>query len=250
MYKLNLYGLSLSPKTNHALPNHEVYKTMDFQNSTLSKQSESLLAVNSVLRNTYMLLGLSLLFSGLMAGVSMATGAAPMNPLITIVGYFGLLFLTNALRNSAWGIAAVFALTGFMGYTLGPILSAYIAVFSNGEQLIMTALGTTGLIFFALSGYVLTTRKNFSYMGGMLMVAAMGAFVLGIAGMVFNVPMLSLVVSALFVLVSSGLILYQTSEIIHGGERNYIMATVSLYVSLFNLFISLLNILGALSGRD
>lgn len=218
--------------------------------SVLSHRTESALATNKVLRNTYMLLGMTFLFSAFTAYTSFAMHARPLNPLLFIVGVYGLMFLTNALKNSIWGLVSVFAFTGFMGYALGPILSFYIASFSNGPQLIATALGGTGLIFFALSGYALTTRKDFSYLGGFLFVAVMLAFLAMIASIFFQIPALSLAISAAFVLISSGLILFQTSEIIHGGETNYISATVSLFVSIYNLFISLLNLLGAFSGRD
>jgi len=206
-------------------------------------------AANKVLRNTYMLLSLTLLFSGLTAGVAMATNAAPLHWLITLGGYFGLLFVVTRLRNSIWGLAAVFALTGFMGYTLGPILNFYLSL-PNGSQVVMTALGGTGVIFLALSGYAVVSRKDFSFMGGFLMVGILVAFLAGLGGMLFNMPMLSLAVSGMFILLMSGMILWQTSEIIHGGETNYIMATVSLYITIFNLFISLLQILGVMSGDD
>lgn len=218
--------------------------------SVLSRSTESALATNKVLRNTYMLLGLTFLFSAFTAYTSFAMHARPINPLLFIVGAYGLMFLTNATKNSVWGLVSTFAFTGFMGYALGPILSFYIAHFSNGPQLVATALGGTGLIFFALSGYALTTRKDFSYLGGFLFVAVMLAFLAMIGGIFFQIPALSLAISAAFVLISSGLILFQTSEIIHGGETNYISATVSLYVSIYNLFISLLNLLGAFSGRE
>ena len=210
----------------------------------------SVLSVNKVLRNTYLLLGLSLIFSSLTAGLALVTQAPPMNPFMTLIIYMGLLFSTSYFRNSTAGIFCVFALTGFLGYTLGPLLNVIMHEYANGAQLIMTALGTTGLIFFALSAYVLTTRKNFSYMGGMLMVACLAAFILGMASIIFTLPLLNVFVSAIFVLVSSGLILYQTSEIVHGGETNYILATVSIYVSLFNLFVSLLNILSFFNNRE
>lgn len=216
----------------------------------LSRQSENILATNKVLRNTYLLLGLTFLFSALCSYTAYALNVRPMNPLIMIVGVYGLMFLTHSLRNSAWGLLSVFAFTGFLGYTLGPILNLYIATFSNGPQLIGTALGGTGIIFFGLSGYALTTRKDFSYLSGFLFVGVMVAFLAMIAGIFFQIPALQLAVSAAFVLISSGLILFQTSEIIHGGETNYISATVSLFVSIYNLFLSLLNLLGAFSGRD
>ena len=206
-------------------------------------------ATNKVLRNTYMLLALTLLFSGLTAGVAMATNAAPLHWLITLGGYFGLLFVVTRLRNSVWGLAAVFALTGFMGYTLGPILNFYLNM-PNGSQVVMTALGGTGVIFLALSGYAIVSRKDFSFMGGFLMVGILVAFLAGLGGMLFSIPMLSLAVSGMFILLMSGMILWQTSEIIHGGETNYIMATVSLSITIFTLFISLLQILGVMSGDD
>lgn len=218
--------------------------------TVLSQRNESVLATNKVLRNTYLLLGMTFLFSAFTAYLSYAVGARPMNILMMIVGIYGLMFLTQYLRNSPWGIVSVFAFTGFMGYTLGPIIGMYLSHFSNGMQLVTTALGGTGVIFFALSAYVLTTRKDFSYLGGFLFVAVMVAFLAMIAGLFFQIPVLQLVISAAFVLISSGLILFQTSEIIHGGETNYIMATIGLFVSIYNLFISLLNILGALSGRE
>lgn len=216
----------------------------------LSRQQESILATNKVLRNTYLLLGMNFLFSAVCAYLSFASQARPMNPLIMLVVMYGLMFLTTATRNSPMGLVSIFAFTGFMGYTLGPILNFYVAGFSNGGQLIATALGGTGIIFFALSGYVLTTKQDFTYLGGFLFVAVMLALLTMIAGFFFPIPMVQLIISALFVLISSGLILHETSLIIGGGETNYIMATVSLFVSLFNLFISLLQILGAFSNRD
>ena len=211
--------------------------------------AESALATNKVLRNTYMLLSLTLLFSALTAGFAMATKAPPLHWLITLGGYFGLLFVVTRLRDSAWGLAAVFALTGFLGYTLGPILNFYLSL-PNGSQVVMTALAGTGAIFLALSGYALVSRKDFSFMGSFLMVGILVAFLAGLGAMLFNIPMLSLAVSGMFILLMSGLILYQTSEIIHGGETNYIMATVTLYITIFNLFLSLLQILGIFSGDD
>jgi modulator of FtsH protease len=218
--------------------------------TTLSQSNESVLATNKVLRNTYLLLSMTFLFSAFTAYMSFAFAVKPMNPLLMIVGVYGLMFLTQALKNSPLGLIAVFAFTGFLGYTLGPILNYYIASYSNGPQLIGAALGGTGVIFFALSGYALTTRKDFSFLGGFLFVGVMVAVLAMIAGIFFHMPALQLAISGAFVLISSGLILFQTSEIIHGGETNYISATVSLFVSIYNLFVSLLNLLGAFSGRD
>ncbi|HDU7928603.1 TPA: Bax inhibitor-1/YccA family protein [Legionella pneumophila] len=216
----------------------------------LSQQRESVLATNKVLRNTYLLLSLTFIFSALTAYVAFMSGARPMNPLLMIVGVYGLMFLTQALRNSVWGLVSVFAFTGFLGYTIGPLLNYYITGFSNGPQIVATALGGTGMIFFALSGYALTTKKDFSYLGGFLFVGVMVALLAMIAGIFIQIPALQLVISAAFVLISSGLILLQTSAIIHEGETNYIMATIGLFVSIYNLFVSLLNLLSAFSGRD
>ena len=204
---------------------------------------------NKVLRNTYLLLSMTLLFSAITAGIAMATNAAPLHWLITMGGYFGLLFVVTRLRDSVWGLAAVFALTGFLGYTLGPILNFYLSL-PNGSQVVMTALGGTGAIFLGLSGYAVVSRKDFSFMGSFLMVGILVAFLAGLGAMLFNIPTLSLAVSGMFILLMSGMILWQTSEIIHGGETNYIMATVSLYITIFNLLLSLLQILGVVSGDD
>ncbi len=218
-------------------------------NTSINYSQSSTLASNKVIRNTYTLLSMTLLFSGVTAGVSMMLNLPHPGLLLTLGGYFGLLFLTSKFRDSTMGIAFVFALTGFMGYTLGPIINSYLAL-PNGGQIVMNAMGGTGAIFLALSGYALTSRKNFNFMGGFLMVGILVAFMAGLGAIFFEMPALSLAVSAMFVLLMSGLILYQTSSIIHGGETNYIMATVTLYVSIFNLFTSLLHLLGFMSGDD
>lgn len=221
----------------------------DDQASVVRGSQPSALATNKVLRNTYVLLAMTLVFSAFTAGIAMTLNMPPMGMLITLGGYFGLLFLTTKLRNSVWGIASVFALTGFMGLTLGPLLNYYLAT-ANGSQLVMQALGGTGIIFFALSAYAIKSEKDFSFMGGFLMVGILVAFLAGLGAFFFEMPGLSLAVSAMFVLLMSGLILYQTSEIIRGGETNYIMATVTLYITIYNLFTSLLHLLGAMSGDD
>ncbi len=203
----------------------------------------SSLATNKVIRNTYMLLSMTLVFSAMTAGVSMALNLPHPGLLLTLGGYFGLLFLTSKFRDSATGLIFVFALTGFMGYTLGPMLNAYLAL-PNGGQLVMTAMGATGAIFFALSAYALTSRKDFSFMGGFLMAGILVAFLAGLGALFFEMQALSLVVSSMFVLLMAGLILFETSNIINGGETNYIMATVTLFVAIFNLFTSLLHLLG------
>lgn len=210
---------------------------------------ESALATNKVLKNTYILLSATLIFSAVMAAVAMAVNMPPLGAIVTLVGYFGLLFLTSKFRNSAIGIVCVFALTGFMGLTLGPLLSFYIENVPNGGQLVLTSLGTTGLIFLALSAYVLTTRKDLSFMGGFLMVGLLGMLGVIVIGLFVDMSAFSMAISAGIVLLMSGMILYQTSAIIHGGERNYIMATISLYVSLYNIFINLLMLFG-MGGDD
>lgn len=224
---------------------------MAHEHSISSNAQVSVLAINKLIRNTYTLLSMTLLFSALMAGVSMFAnvphGAAMACSLVAI----GLLwFVLPRVANSAAGLGVVFLITGLLGFGLGPMISSYLAMFSNGSQLVMTAMGGTGAIFLGLSGYALTTRKDFSFIGGFLMAGILVAFLAGIGAMVFSLPGLSLAVSAAFILLMSGLILWQTSEIVHGRETNYIMATITLYVSILNLFTSLLHILGIAGGDD
>jgi modulator of FtsH protease len=223
---------------------------MKYSIDTISHQGqESALSTNKVLRNTYSLLAMTLMFSAVTAGASMALNLPHPGLILTLVGYFGLLFLTSKYQNSGLGLAFVFALTGFMGYTLGPILNAYMGM-ANGSQIVTTAMAGTGVIFLGLSGYALTSRKDFSFMGGFLVTGILVAFMAGLGAFIFEMPGLSLAVSAMFILLMSGLILYETSNIIHGGETNYIMATVTLFVSIFNLFTSLLHLLGFMSGDE
>ena len=210
---------------------------------------DSVLATNKVIRNTYLLLSLTLAFAAVVAGVAVALKLPHPGILLTLVGYFGLLFAVHKLKDSGLGILAVFGLTGFMGYTLGPIVSRYLGL-PNGGEVVMQALGATAVLFIGLSGYALTTRKNFSFMGGFLTVGVLVAFVAGLAAVFFEIPALSLTVSAAFVLLMSGLILYETSNIIHGGETNYVLATVTLFVSIFNLFTSLLQLFGVMNGDE
>lgn len=207
------------------------------------------LATNSVLRNTYALLALTVTFSAIVAGVSMSLNLPHPGFILTLVGFYGLLFLVHKTKDSAWGLASAFALTGFMGYTIGPLLNHYLSM-SNGGQLIMTALGMTALVFFSLSAYVLTTRKDMSFLSGFLFIGFIVLVVAMLVGMFVEISGLGLFISAGFVLFSSAAILYQTSEIIHGGENNYILATISLYVSIYNLLLSLLNLLSAFTGDD
>jgi modulator of FtsH protease len=218
------------------------------RDSTLAQTNTSTLVINSVLRNTYFLLSLTLLFSAFIAYTAMVKHWPSPNIIVLLAGMFGLSYLTTALRNSGWGLVAVFLFTGFMGYTLGPVLDLYLHAFANGKQLILTSLVGTGGIFLALSAYALVTRKDFSYLGGFLFAAMLIAFLAGMGAMLFHAPMVQILVSCAFALISSAYILFQTSLIIHGGERNYIMATISLYASIFNLFVSLLNILSFFAG--
>jgi len=205
--------------------------------NVIVREQAAVLATSKVVRNTYALLSMTLLFSALTAGVSMTLNLPHPGLLLTLGGYFALLFATARFRNSG------------MGYTLGPVLNAYLAL-PNGSQVVMTAMAATGAIFLGLSGYALTTRKDFSFMGGFLMAGILVAFLAGLGAVFFQMPGLSLAVSSMFVLLMAGLILYETSNIIHGGETNYIMATVTLYVSIFNLFTSLLQLLGFMNGEE
>ncbi|HEB77350.1 MAG TPA: Bax inhibitor-1/YccA family protein, partial [Methylothermaceae bacterium] len=191
-----------------------------------------------------------LLFSACTAGLSMIFNLPHPGLVVTLVGYFGLLFLTQKFSNSAWGLLFVFLLTGFMGMTLGPILSMYLKFIPNGHQIIMMALGGTGLIFLAMSGYALVSRRDFSFLGGFLFAGILVAFLAGLGAIFFQMPGLALAVSAMFMVLMASLILFETSQIIHGGETNYILATVTLYVAIYNLFTSLLHILGFLAGEE
>lgn len=214
----------------------------------VNSQEESLLSTHKVLRNTYFLLGLTTAFSAVVAYISMSLNLPYPNLIVLLVGFYGLLFVTNRLANSAWGILAAFAFTGFMGYTIGPILNIYVA--RGMEDLIMLAFAGTAIVFFACSAYVLTTKKDMSF----LSTAIFSLFIVLLLGIVasffFQIPALAVGISALFVVFSTMTILYETSNIIHGGETNYIRATVNIYVSIYNLFISLLRLLSILSSDD
>ncbi|BFM49110.1 Bax inhibitor-1/YccA family protein [Marinomonas sp. THO17] len=206
--------------------------------STTSSQ-----AANKTLRNTYGLLSLTLLFSAFTAGLSMAFNLPHLGLIPTLVGFYGLLFLTYKCQNSAAGLLCVFALTGFMGLTLGPILSAYLSL-QNGASLIMSALGMTGLSFLGLSAYALVSKKDFSFLNGFITVGFFVLLFAVIAGFFVQMPALQIFISAGFALFSGAVILLQTSQIVRGGETNYIIATVNLYVSLYNMFLSILSLLG------
>ena len=214
----------------------------------VNSQEESLLSTHKVLRNTYFLLGLTMAFSAVVAYISMSLNLPYPNLIVLLVGFYGLLFVTNRLANSAWGVLAAFAFTGFMGYTIGPILNMYVA--RGMEDLIMLAFAGTAIVFFACSAYVLTTKKDMSF----LSTAIFSLFIVLLLGIVasffFQIPALAVGISALFVVFSTMTILYETSNIIHGGETNYIRATVSIYVSIYNLFISLLRLLSIFSSDD
>ena len=202
-----------------------------------------------VLKNTYALLAMTLLFSAAVAAAGVALRLPAPGLILTLAGYFGLLFAVNRLRNSIWSLPAVFALTGFMGYTLGPVLSQTLAL-PGGAQTVTLALGATGATFLALSAYALGTRRDFSFMGGFLFAGLIIAVLLAVAAYFLAMPGLALAVSGMIALLSAGMILFETSRIVNGGETNYVMATVGLYVSVFNLFVSLLQLMGIGGGDE
>ncbi|MFK7954456.1 MAG: Bax inhibitor-1/YccA family protein [Lysobacterales bacterium] len=220
------------------------------QNYSMQNPAQSVLATNRVLRNTYLLLSMTLLFSAAMAFVAIRTNMAPFSPWVFLGGALGLLFVTQALRNSAWGLLSVFALTGFFGLTMGPIISLYVQAFSNGSEIVMLAMGGTGIVFLTMSGIALTSKRDFSGLGQFLFMGILVAFLAGIANIFLKIPALGLAVSSVFVLLSSGLLLWQTQAIVRGGETNYISATVTLFVSIYNVFSGLLHILGFALGED
>jgi len=205
---------------------------------------------NKVLRNTYLLLSMTMVFSAVMAGVSMALQMGPMANMLSFIGSIVLIwFVLPRTANSAAGIGVVFGITGLLGFGLGPVLNTYMHM-ANGSQVVMTALGGTGAIFLGLSAYALVSKKDFSFLGGMLFAGIMVVFIGAIVNIFLAIPFVSLAISMAVILIMSGFILFDTSRIIHGGETNYILATVSLYLSIYNIFVSLLQILGALSGDD
>lgn len=212
-----------------------------------NQYADSAASVNKVLKNTYLLLSMTLAFSAFTAFLSRDSG--PMNIWLMIGGTYGLLFLTQALANSVWGIAAVFGFTGFIGLSIGPMLNMVMRTTGGGE-IVMQALGGTAIIFFALSGYTLVSRKNFAFLQGFLFAGSIVLLLAMVAGIFLHMPALNLAINAGFMLFASAMILFETSAIIHGGERNYIRATVALFVSIYNLFISLLSLLTSLSGNN
>lgn len=216
----------------------------------LIAREDTALSSHKVVRNTYALLSMTLLFSALMAGVGMAIGMAPGMSMIASLGAIGLIWLVlPRTENSAAGIAVVFGITGLLGLGLGPLLTQYLAI-PGGGKLVATALGGTGTIFLGLSAYALTTRRDFSFMGGFLFAGMIVVLLAMIGNMFLEIPALHLTISAVMVLLMSAMILFDTSRIINGGETNYIRATVSLYLDLYNLFVSLLQLLTAFAGGD
>ncbi len=208
------------------------------------------LQTNKLIRNTYILLSMTLLFSAAMAGAAMLFDMPRIHPILTLVGFLGLFFLVAKLRNSVWALPAVFLLTGFMGLTIGPVIELYLTMFRNGHELVIMAFGSTAVIFLGLSGYALTTRKDFSYLGSFLFIGLLVALVAIVANLFLQIPALSLALSAMVVLLMAGYILYDTSNIVNGYETNYVMATVALYVDIYNLFINLLALFGFGFGEE
>lgn len=216
----------------------------------IGRSQESALSVNKVIRNTYMLLSMTLLFSAAMAVVTMVMQVGQGAGFMLLIGGFIMSFVVRATANSSKGLIAVFVFAGLMGAALGPTINVYLAAFTNGSAIVAQALGGTALIFLSLSGYALTSGKSFNFLGGFLFTGMMVVLVAMIANIFLQIPALSLALSAGVIMLMSGFILFDTSRIINGGERNYIMATISLYLSIFNIFIHLLHLLGALTGRE
>jgi modulator of FtsH protease len=223
---------------------------MSLSNINRVDQDTTSLALHSVIRNTYLLLSLTLLFSAAMAWYAVASDASYTSSIITSVTAIALLFVLNAVRNSGWGIVAVFAFTGCMGYSMGPMLNHFIRGYSNGGQLIITALAGTGLTFFLSSAYLMTTRKDLSSWGKFLMIGIVVCLIASIGNIFFKVPAVQLAISSILVFISTLLMMFDTSRIINGGETNYIMATVALFIDILMLFQNLLILLGAFSGNS
>ncbi len=222
---------------------------MPTQISTFRTASLAVDTSNKLIRNTYLLLSMTLLFSALTATLSVALRMPPMTYLVSVGLAFALMWLVlPRTANSASGLGVVFAITGLLGFALGPLLGVYLKL-PHGPQLVATALGGTGIIFLGLSAYALTTRRDFNFMGGFLFVGLLVVLGASLANIFLHLPALSLAVSAAVVMLMSGFILFDTSRMIHGGVDNYILATVSLYMNIFNLFISLLQLLGV-AGDD
>ena len=210
------------------------------QQQAISRQT---LATNQVIRNTYLLLSMTLLTSAVTAGFAMMAGASYINPFFMLIVFIGMPFVINRFRNSAWGSLLTFVFTGFMGYVLGPVLNYYLAM-SNGSQIVASAMTTTAVVFFSLSAYALTSRKNFSFMGGFLFAGLIVVLLAIVVNLFLNIPALSLTISSIAVMLMAGLILYDTSRMIHDPNANYIMMTVSICANIYVMFVHLLNLFG------
>jgi modulator of FtsH protease len=210
--------------------------------------SRSIAVGNSVFKNTLLLLGSSFLCSAAAGYYAYITNARPFGILLFLIVAIGLPMLAQALRHSAWGVVALFAFTSFLGYYVGGIINIYLVNFPGGAQIVSTAMGATAFIFFTLAAYSLISKKDFSYLGGTIFVVSLVAFMAGLGAIFFKIPLLQVAVSGAFALISSGYIIFTLSNIIHGREDSAISATIMLFMSLFNLFISLLNILSFFSG--
>ncbi len=222
---------------------------MNAQRISAARAPQAVLATNKVIRNTYLLLTLTLLTSAVTAGMAMVSGARPIHWILMLVVFIGGPFVIHAVRNSVWALPLTFAFTAFMGYVLGPILTFYLSM-PNGGQIVTAAFGTTATMFLGLSAYALTTRKDFSFMGGFLMVGLLLVLVAIVANIFLQIPALSLTISAAAVLLMSGMILFDTSRMVHGGETNYVVMTVSLYANIYVLFLHLLNLFAAFTGDN
>jgi len=216
----------------------------------IGRSQESALSVNKVVRNTYMLLSMTLFFSAICAVTTMALQVSQGVGMMLLIGGFIMSFVVRSTANSSKGLVAIFVFAGLWGGALGPVISVYLAAYANGSAIVAQALGGTAIIFLSLSGYALTTRKNFNFLGGFIFTGMMVVIVAMIANIFLQIPALSLAVSAAVIMLMSGFILFDTSRIVNGGERNYIMATISLYLSIINIFVHLLHLLGALTGKE
>lgn len=223
---------------------------MPINETVVSRRDGSILSTHPVLRNTYLLLSLTLLFSAAMAGLAMSNQAGFGSSLVAFIAGFILLFATTALRNSVWGIVTIFAFTGCMGYSMGPMLNQFIRGYTNGGQLILTALGGTGLTFFVGSAYILVSKKDLSNWGKFLMIGLVISVIASLANLFLKMPAMQLAISTIVTFISAALMMYDTSRIINNGETNYIMATISLFLDILMLFQNLLILLGALSGNS
>jgi len=223
---------------------------MRFNDVDVIRGGTTLVNVHAVVRNTYLLLSLTLLFSAATATYAVVSGASYGSSLLTTLLSFGLLFVISSLRNSGWGILAVFAFTGCMGYSMGPMLNHFIKGYSNGGQLITTALAGTGLTFLLSSAYLFVTKKDLSGMGKFLMIGLVMCIVAGLANFFLKMPAMQLAISTMLVFISTLLMMFDTSRIINGGETNYLMATVSLFIDILMLFQNLLYLLGAFTGNS